>query len=225
MFVSFTGEEAGLLGSREFVRRMKADSLRLAGAMNNDMIGWSNDQRLDNTIRYSNPGIRDVQHGAALEFSKLITYDARYVKSTDTAAFYEGYGDIIGGFGSYPILGNPHYHQVHDVLETINFELMAENTRANVATMMLLAMAPSRVTGLSAARQGPNVTLRWAENPEKDIRQYLVQWKDASGTERTVRTANPEATVQGVPAGGTIMVKAVNQRGLDGWDWARVTPR
>ena len=221
IFASFTGEEAGLLGSREFVRRARADSLRLVGAMNNDMMGWSNDERLDNTIRYSNPGIRDIQHGAALEFSRLITYDALYYKSTDAAAFYEAYGDIVGGFGSYPILGNPHYHQSHDVLETINFEQMAENTKANVATVMMLAMAPSRLTGLDATRTATGATLKWNPSPEKDVRSYLVQWKDRTGAERTMRVTAPRATIASVPAGATVMVKAVNARGLDGWDWAR----
>src|SRR5262245_40665751 len=37
VFASFTGEEAGLLGSREFVRRAVADKLRVVGALNNDM--------------------------------------------------------------------------------------------------------------------------------------------------------------------------------------------
>ena len=37
-------------------------SMHVAGALNNDMVGWTNDGRLDNTIRYSNPGIRDIQH-------------------------------------------------------------------------------------------------------------------------------------------------------------------
>ena len=73
VFASFTGEEAGLLGSREFVRRAVADKLKLVGALNNDMIGWANDYRLDNTIRYSNPGIRDVQHAAAMQFTNMIT--------------------------------------------------------------------------------------------------------------------------------------------------------
>src|SRR6185295_13965293 len=54
IFASFTGEEAGLLGSREFVRRAVEAKLKVVGALNNDMIGWSNDYRLDNTIRYSN---------------------------------------------------------------------------------------------------------------------------------------------------------------------------
>ena len=111
VFASFTGEEGGLLGSREFVRRAVAGKLHVVGALNNDMIGWMNDGRLDNTIRYSNPGIRDIQHGAAMLFTRLITYDALYFKGTDAASLYDAYGDVIGGIGSYPVLGSPHYHQ------------------------------------------------------------------------------------------------------------------
>src|SRR5262249_29539861 len=50
VFASMTGEEAGLLGSREFVRVALERKTRVAAAFNNDMIGWANDERLDNTI-------------------------------------------------------------------------------------------------------------------------------------------------------------------------------
>ena len=81
------------------MRQAVANKVQLVGALNNDMIGWANDQHLDNTIRYSNPGIRDIQHAAAFLFTRLITYDALYFKSTDAAAYYDAYGDIVGGIG------------------------------------------------------------------------------------------------------------------------------
>jgi aminopeptidase YwaD len=225
MFVSFTGEEAGLLGSREFVRNLVADSVALAGAMNNDMMGFTNDQRLDNTIRYSNPGIRDVQHGAALQYSDLITYDALYYKSTDAAAFYEAYGDIVGGFGSYPVLANPHYHQSHDLLETINHELITETTRANVATLMYLASAPQRLRGLEAlVGERGTATLSWQPSPETDVISYLVEWEDGGRT-RSQRVRETQVRLSGVNEGTEVRVKAVNNRGLEGWDWARVVVR
>jgi hypothetical protein len=138
-FAFFTGEEAGLLGSREFVRRAVAAKDKVVAALNNDMIGWQSDQRLDNTIRYSNDGIRDLQHAAAMQFSDLITYDSRYYQNTDAHAYWDAFGDIIGGIGSYPILGNPHYHQSHDVLETIDQQLVAEVSKTTTATIMWLA--------------------------------------------------------------------------------------
>ena len=168
IFASFTGEEAGLLGSRAFVSKAVADKLKVVGALNNDMIGWANDYRLDNTIRYSNPGIRDVQHSAAMLFTNLITYDALYYKSTDAAAYYEAYGDIVGGIGSYPVLGNPHYHQPHDLLESINHQLVTEVAKTTAATLMLLASSPSRLGELKVDSFGGGVaTLSWRPAPKR----------------------------------------------------------
>jgi len=220
VFASFTGEEAGLLGSREFVRRAVADKVRIVGALNNDMVGWANDNRLDSTIRYSNPGIRDVQHGAAMQFSNLITYDALYYKNTDAHAYYEAYGDIVGGIGSYPVLGSPHYHQSHDTLDTINHQLVAEVAKTTAATLMLLASSPSRLTGMKLdSYQNGTATLSWTPSPEQGVTGYLVSW----GTDaQQIRVTKPAASIK-VPAGTTVSVKAVNQRGLEGWDSARVT--
>lgn len=221
MFVAFTGEEAGLRGAREFGRRMK-DSIHVVGALNNDMMGWSNDFRLDNTIRYSNAGLRDVQHAAAIQFSDLITYDAFYFKSTDAHALYDAWGDIVGGIGSYPILGNPHYHQAHDVLETINHRQLAETSKTTVATIMLMASSPSRLTGLQAV----GTTATWSRAVESGAMRYLVRWGPAEDPmKHSATVTSPRATLAGAKPGWTVMVKAVNARGLAGWDWARAVVR
>jgi hypothetical protein len=224
VFASFTGEEAGLLGSREYVRQAVANNVKIVGALNNDMIGWANDHRLDNTIRYSNPGIRDIQHGAAIQFSNLITYDALYYKSTDAAAYYEAYGDIVGGIGSYPVLGNPHYHQPHDLLETMNHQLITEVAKTTAATLMLLASSPSRVAGLQATVAPGGATAAWTASPETGVTGYIVTWGPAANPSRhTLRVTQPKATLAGATAGSAVRVKAVNVKGMEGWDWARTT--
>lgn len=219
----FTGEEAGLLGSREYVRRAVEEKKRLMGALNNDMVGWADDYRMDNTIRYSNAGIRDLQHAAAFLFSDLVTYDAKYYKSTDAAAYYDAYGDIVGGIGSYPILGSPHYHQVSDVLETVNHQLVAEVAKVTLASAMLMAWSPARLQGLEARRAGGGVDVTWTPAPERSVTSYIVTWGPAGdeGT-HTLTVTEPQARLEGVAAGSIIAVKAVGTRGLESWDWARV---
>jgi hypothetical protein len=226
VFASFTGEESGLLGSREFVRRAVAGKMNIVGALNNDMIGWANDYRLDNTIRYSNPGIRDIQHAAAMQFTKLITYDALYYKGTDAAAYYDAYGDIVGGIGSYPVLGNPHYHQPHDVLETINHQLVTEVAKTTAATLMLLASSPARLTNLKVeSYEKGTARLSWRPAPEGGVTGYLVAYGPADKPDaRQFTVKNPSATIE-APPGTVVSVKALNARGLEGWDWARVTLR
>jgi len=232
-FAFFTGEEAGLLGSREYVRRAIANGKQIVGALNNDMIGWTRNHRLDNTIRYSNAGIRDIQHAAAIQFSDLITYDAHYYRSTDAAAYYEAYGDIVGGIGSYPVLGNPHYHQFTDRLETINHRLVAEVSRVTVATLMLLASSPSRLVALEASfenGQDPGaILLSWDPSPESGIRQYRVRYEILAGdtVEReipagTAAGSSPSLRIEGARPGSTVSVRAENDRGLAAWDWAHL---
>jgi hypothetical protein len=143
IFALFTGEEAGLLGSREFVDQAVKNDMKLVGALNNDMIGWCENNRMDDTIRYSNKKIRDIQHAASFLFTDLITYDSRYIKSTDAAAYYEEFGDIVGGMGSYPILASPFYHQSTDRIETVNFHLIGEVTKSTIAALICLASNPS----------------------------------------------------------------------------------
>jgi hypothetical protein len=225
-FAWFTGEEAGLLGSREFVRRAVAEGDRIVGALNNDMIGWANDFRLDNTIRYSNDGLRDLQHAAAFLFTGLITYDARYYQNTDAHAYYEAYGDIVGGIGSYPILGNPHYHQSHDILETINHQLVAEVSRTTVASLMAMASSPSRVAGLQVTESAGGAMARWSRAPERGATSYVVTYGPPSNpAQRRVTVTAPRATLAGAQVGWHVAVKAVNARGLESWDWARALVR
>jgi Tol biopolymer transport system component len=221
-FAFFTGEEAGLFGSREYVRRAVEGEVKMVGALNNDMVGWAENHRLDNTIRYSNAGIRDLQHAAAIFFSDLITYDAKYYRSTDAAAYYEAYGDIVGGIGSYPILASPHYHQVHDVLETVNHQLITEVSKATTAAIMLLASSPSRLTDLSVEQRGGSADVSWTPAVESDVTSYIVAYGPEEDPLRTTLTVSePRATLEGVAPGAVVAVKAVNDRDMRGWDWAR----
>ncbi|MGD2216184.1 MAG: M20/M25/M40 family metallo-hydrolase [Gemmatimonadales bacterium] len=226
-FVFLTGEEAGLLGSREYVRRAAEVGERIVGVLNNDMVGFADDHRLDNTIRYSNAGIRDLQHAAAFLFTDLITHDAEYFRGTDAHSFYDAYGDVTGGIGSYPVLSSPHYHQAHDVLETVNHQLITEVSKTTVASVMLMASSPSRISDLEVvSRAGSSVELRWAPAPERDAEEYVVYGGPSLEELQLLRTVGePGVTLSGVEPGTVIAVKAVNERGLAGWDWAWLATR
>ena len=142
-----TGEEEGLLGSKEWVRRARAAGMRVVANLNNDTFGWTRHGRLESTVRFSNPAFRDIEHGAALLFTDLVTYDARMFQSSDGLSFFDQYGDIVGGYGSYPILASPHYHQSHDAVETISPRQIAEVAKATLASLMLLASTPAPLAG------------------------------------------------------------------------------
>lgn len=222
-FAFLTGEEAGLLGAREFVRRAQATGLSVVGVLNNDMVGWTNDHRLDNTIRYSSDGIRDIQHGAASRYSALITYDARYYKNTDAHAFFDAYGDIVGGIGSYPVLGNPNYHQATDRIETVNHRLVAEVARTTVATVMALAHGPSKPAGLAAQTLSDGgVRLSWSA-AETAVRSYGLRYRATpSDPWTTLESSAPTVELPGLPDGAEVEVWSVTREGVASWDRARL---
>ena len=224
IFASFTGEEAGLLGSRWFVDQAGQQKLNIVGALNNDMIGWgSESSRMDNTIRYSNAGIRDIQHGAAFLFTNLITYDAKYYRGTDAAAFYDAWGDVVGGIGSYPVLANPNYHQPTDFLETMNMRQIMETAKVTAATLVYLASSPSRLKGLKAARSGDGAEVSWTPSPETGVQSYVVTYGPAANpSANRITVKDAKAILPSAPAGTHVAVKAINARGLEGWDWARI---
>ena len=221
-FAFLTAEEAGLLGAREFVRRALEDDVQIVGVLNNDMIGWTRSHRLDNTIRYSNPGIKDIQHAAAHSFSDLITYDALYYRGTDAAVFYDAYGDVVGGIGSYPVLGNPNYHQPTDQLETINQPLVAAVSRTTVASIMLLADSPARLIGLDVVEsEGSGVEVLWDVAPESGITGYRVEVQEREGEWREVDLVPaPSLEIEDVSGLVRVRVRAVRDSGTEGWDWA-----
>ena len=228
VFASMTGEEAGLLGSREFVRRAVENHVHVAGVLNNDMIGWANDARLDNTIRYSNPGIRDIQHAAAIMFTKLITYDALYWKGTDAMSFFEVYGDIIGGIGSYPVLGSPYLSPGHGPARKreppAHRRDEQDDDRQHHADGVEPFAADEPQGDADRHRRLADVD---AQSRKKASRR--TSWPTVRPDRRSsivCVTTTAEAVVPGPLAPGTVVsVKAVNARGLEGWDWARTDLR
>jgi hypothetical protein len=229
IFAFFTGEEAGLYGSREFVRVAKEKNWNIAADINNDMIGWTNDHHLDDTIRFTSPGLRDIQHAAAILFSRMITYDVKYVKSTDGASFYDAYGDIVSGLGSYPVLGNPYYHLPTDLLETVNQQLMVEAAKYNVASMMMLASSPPPVKGLKVAlTKSGAANVEWAANADKGISSYVIEYGlETNPAALRFPVKEPKFQIPSVTLQKgeklCVAVKAVTARGIESWEWARTT--
>ncbi len=225
IWAAFTGEESGLWGSAEFINRAVENGDNIVGAINNDMIGWSNDHRLDSTIRYANAGIRDLQHASSFLFSNLITYDSKYYRSTDAARYYDAFGEMFGGIGSYPIVASPFYHQTTDRLETINHEQITEICRSTVASMMLLALSPAMIKGLDLVRlSGTTAEIKWTAGSESGISSYEIVYGPADYPELNSISVNaPNAALPEAGPGTLVKVRAINSLGLHGWDWARLT--
>jgi hypothetical protein len=72
-----------------------------------------------------------------------------------------------------------------------------------------------------ATRTARGIDLTWTASPESDVTSYVVAYGSPDGPfERRLTVRTPSASLPVVPDGTRIAVKAVNRRGLEGWDWA-----
>jgi hypothetical protein len=63
----------------------------------------------------------------------------------------------------------------------------------------------------------------WDPAAEKGVTSYVVSYSVPGGTTGRLTVKTPRATVPALPAGAVVSVKALNDRGLEGWDVARLT--
>jgi hypothetical protein len=98
---------------------------------------------------------------------------------------------------------------------------VAEVSKTTVATLMLLASSPSRLTGMRVERRGAVAAVTWEAAVESGIREYIVAWgPEGEAPRQTVRVQQPQASLQGVLDTDVIRVKAVSGSGAESWDWA-----
>jgi hypothetical protein len=91
---------------------------------------------------------------------------------------------------------------------------------------MLLASSPSRIAELHASGTRDGATVSWTPGPEAGVIAYIVTWGPADNPSlHTLRVAEPKVTLAGAAPGTEVRVKAVNAKGLEGWDWARTIVR
>lgn len=122
LFINFSGEELGLLGSKAFVKSEQLDSNKIAYMINMDMVGRLNDSTHALTIG---------GYGTSPEWSKIIdknnpdykiVIDSSGVGPSDHTSFY---------YANIPVLffftGTHHdYHKPSDDADKINYEGEAE---------------------------------------------------------------------------------------------------
>ena len=133
LFIAFSGEEAGILGSSWYVRHWTIDSSKVRMMLNMDMIGRLRDQE---------NGLAIFGTGTATEFknyfdslkvdSVKLTFREPGTGPSDHTAFYNSQIPVLHFFTG----AHEDYHKPSDVVEKIDFAgtVRVVNVVANVAT-------------------------------------------------------------------------------------------
>lgn len=207
-FVLYTGEELGLLGSTIFAERLQREGKTVTAAFTDDIIGnvIADDGRVDSTsVRVF------AVDSLALGGSEL----ARYVWAA--GALYQPDFEVIpvfrldrlgrgGDHRPFHAQGLPalrfserlenykRQHLVTDELDFVNFGYVAKVARLNLASVVSLALAPSRPGRTGYARDrasgGQSFTIRWDAVPGAAGYELLVRRTTAPTYTRIVPTGD-----------------------------------
>jgi hypothetical protein len=210
VFVTFAGEEEGLLGSSLFAEKAHAAGQKIEAVLNNDIIGsdLSGSGRMDNrrvSVFSEDPDdspsrelaryIRDMADRYMPEMRIDTVFRAdRFGRGGDHTPFnQEGFTAVRL---SSPEENFANQHSVTDTFANTSVPYITLVTKVNGAAAASLAWAPKPpVTADVTMRDGQKVTtllltrgksrydaaLKWKqENPEADLAGYVVVWRSTT---------------------------------------------
>lgn len=145
-FVTFSGEEQGLLGSEIYAQQAAAQGWDIIGVLNCDMISYAittNDG--NNLVVYQNTAsqwLYTYTMGVNTEYSEqigsLTLHNGGMSYGSDHLPFWENGYDALFYF-EYEM--TPYYHSPQDTIENINATYAVKNVRLVLATLAELAEA------------------------------------------------------------------------------------
>ncbi len=132
IFVFFSGEEIGLLGSKEFVKKLPVPKESVLVYFNFDMVGRARDSVFFLFGAKSGDGLEDIIDSVAKLMGYKVTHGQGAVGPSDHTSFYLSNVPVAFFFtGSHP-----DYHKPSDTPEKINY--------AGIADILNIALASAK---------------------------------------------------------------------------------
>ncbi|EMR74456.1 Peptidase M28 [Thermoplasmatales archaeon SCGC AB-540-F20] len=190
-FVTFSGEEQGLLGSHEYAEEAFANGDNIIGVLNADMIGFAVTTDHGNNIKvYENDAsewLTDFTDDVSEQYDEYIQLNvipSGYTWGSDHYSFWQvGYDAIF--YHEYEF--NYYYHSPQDTIENMNITYDAKCSKLILATLAELAQQcdisnPPDVPIIT----GPTTGMTWVEyeynvvttDPDGDDIYYYIDWGD-----------------------------------------------
>ena len=157
-FVTFSGEEQGLYGSHYYVEEAYANGDEILGALNADMIAYTDDAEDGTMIQvFANPEsewIRDFTTTISelyYDYMHLTVVPRGFTWGSDHYSFWEfGYNAVF--YHEYEF--NAYYHSPEDTIEHCNITYSTMGSRLILATLAALADFQSTELAIGAVQGG-----------------------------------------------------------------------
>jgi len=194
-FVTFSGEEQGLLGSERYVQEAYSNGDNIVATLNVDMIGFAETENQGNNIKiYHNDDsnwLVDFTDDIADQYNEYINLDvipSGWSWGSDHYYFWEyGYDALF--YHEYEF--NHYYHSPQDTIENMNITYDVKCSRLILATLASLTQpsGPSNPPETPIQPDGPTEGLTYSEysfststtDPESDRIYYKWDWGDEIG--------------------------------------------
>ncbi len=204
VFVAFTAEEEGLVGSTLYARKQRQENRTIDAVLNNDIIGddtGGNGRKNNTSVEAYSEGPEDSPSREVARFVKQAS--ERYIPSMRVDLVFRQ--DRIGRGGDHIPFNQEGYaairfttpeenyknqHTVTDTVANMSIPYAASVARVNAAALASLAAAPKKpvveeqitrngkpvtVAMLSRGKSRYDAQLRWKnENPEPDLAGYAI---------------------------------------------------
>lgn len=229
VFVAFTGEEQGLIGSRALARRAKAEGWKLDAVLSNDTVGSSKNKAGQSDTKH----VRVFSDEGSAENPHLSRELARYIEWV-VRKNVQGFGiklvlrkDRFGRGGDHTPFAEEGYNavrfiEVHeeysrqhtpdDLPEFMDWTYLGNVAKSNLAAISALANAnPSPLDVRIRTTQSLDTTLTWKSVPGV---KYTIYWRDTASAvwqgvveagetgEKTIKGINKDDHFFAVGAGG-----------------------
>ena len=195
-FVTFSGEEQGLLGSQIYAQQANAQGWNIMGVLNCDMISYAITTADGNNLKvYVNSASMWLYtytvnvNSKYNDHIKLTLHNAGSTSNSDHYYFWvNGYPAIF--YFEYKM--TPYYHTPQDTIDNINATYAVKNVRLALATLAELSEAsyPSNPPSQPTKPSGDAFGI-WhqeysytssATDPDGDQISYLFDWGDGSNS-------------------------------------------
>ena len=195
-FVTFSGEEQGLLGSKVYAQEAKAQGWDIKGVLNADMISYAiTADDGNNLVVYKNSAslwlytyTTDINAEYSDYIGPLTLHDGGTSSGSDHYYFWQnGYSAVF--YFEYEM--TPYYHTSGDTIDHINATYAVKNVRLILATLAELAEPgyPSNPPDVPVITGPTMVTVNEIStynivttDPDDDDVYYYIDWGDGNNS-------------------------------------------
>jgi Zn-dependent M28 family amino/carboxypeptidase len=198
VFACWAGEEQGLIGSSAHAQKLARDKIGVEAMLSNDIVGnvrGGNGIIDGGSVRVYSVGPEDSMSRALARYIeriaaiyvpshrvRLVAREDRFGRGSDHSSFTSaGYPAVVFRESRENFAKQ---HTGDDMIDGVDFDYLAQNTRVNAAAIASLGLAPPapKVTDdrgtvlISRDPSGYDASLRWAAAPGAIA--YRVYWRD-----------------------------------------------